>query len=70
MHGGDDFEVMPMCIISSITLISKFNVREVGALQEKIVRVRVEEAGLVTIKAPKTTPPNNCLILLEAVVKF
>ncbi|QCE08781.1 hypothetical protein DEO72_LG9g3811 [Vigna unguiculata] len=33
----DDLVVQPMSSISSITLLNKFNVKEVGALQEKVV---------------------------------
>jgi len=33
----DDLVVQPMSSISSITLLTKFNVKEVGALQEKVV---------------------------------
>lgn len=39
----DDLEVMPMSTISSIALLTKFNVRDVGALEEKVVKVGVEE---------------------------
>ncbi|RWR95485.1 DUF674 domain-containing protein [Cinnamomum micranthum f. kanehirae] len=39
----DDLEVMPMSTISSITLLTKFNVRDVGALEEKVVEVGMEE---------------------------
>ncbi|RWR95475.1 DUF674 domain-containing protein [Cinnamomum micranthum f. kanehirae] len=39
----DDLEVTPMSTISSIALLAKFNVRDVGALEEKVVKVGVEE---------------------------
>ncbi|XXG81004.1 hypothetical protein AAC387_Pa09g1737 [Persea americana] len=39
----DDLEVMPMSTISSITLITKFKVRDAGTLEEKVVEVGVEE---------------------------
>ena len=39
----DDLEVTPMSTISSIALLTKFNVRDVGALEEKVVKVGVEE---------------------------
>ncbi|RWR95480.1 DUF674 domain-containing protein [Cinnamomum micranthum f. kanehirae] len=39
----DDLEVTPMSTISSIALLTKFNVRDVGALEEKVVKVGAEE---------------------------
>ncbi|RWR95482.1 DUF674 domain-containing protein [Cinnamomum micranthum f. kanehirae] len=46
----DDLEVTPMSTISSIALLTKFNVRDVGALEEKVVKVGVEEV-LLLLKA-------------------
>ncbi|KAL7084927.1 hypothetical protein ACP275_14G252400 [Erythranthe tilingii] len=40
----DDLVVNPMSTISSLTLLSKFNVKEVGALQEKVVHLGMSEA--------------------------
>ncbi|KAL8029727.1 hypothetical protein ABFX02_14G243200 [Erythranthe guttata] len=40
----DDLVVTPMSTISSLTLLSKFNVKEVGALQEKVVDLGMSEA--------------------------
>ena len=39
----DDLEVTPMSTISSIDLLNKFNVKEVGALQEKRVSIGKDE---------------------------
>ncbi|KAM6567948.1 hypothetical protein CsatA_027076 [Cannabis sativa] len=39
----DDLEVKPMSSISSIALLNTFNVKEIGALQEKIVSVGINE---------------------------
>ncbi|KAL7127212.1 hypothetical protein ABFS83_14G240400 [Erythranthe nasuta] len=39
----DDLVVNPMSTISSLTLLSKFNVKEVGALQEKVVALGMSE---------------------------
>ncbi|KAJ8620825.1 hypothetical protein MRB53_029354 [Persea americana] len=39
----DDLEVMPMSTISSIALLTKFKVRDVGAFEEKVVEVGMEE---------------------------
>ncbi|KAJ7975861.1 DUF674 family protein [Quillaja saponaria] len=46
----DDLTVIPMSTISSITLLNKFNVKEVGALQEKIVHLGMPE-GVKLLKA-------------------
>ncbi|KAL3620111.1 hypothetical protein CASFOL_035023 [Castilleja foliolosa] len=40
----DDLVVTPMSTISSITLLNKFNVKEVSALEEKVVSFGVDEA--------------------------
>ncbi|KAL3620108.1 hypothetical protein CASFOL_035020 [Castilleja foliolosa] len=40
----DDLVVTPMSTISSITLLNKFNVKEVGSLDEKVVSFGVNEA--------------------------
>jgi len=39
----DDLEVKPMSIISAITLLTKFNVRDVGAVEEKVVDLGMDE---------------------------
>ncbi|KAL7613782.1 hypothetical protein Lser_V15G08698 [Lactuca serriola] len=46
----DDLEVKPMSTISSITMLNKFNVTEVGGLQEKVVSLEMKE-GLMLLKA-------------------
>ncbi|KAL4576361.1 hypothetical protein LXL04_012453 [Taraxacum kok-saghyz] len=46
----DDLEVKPMSTISSITMLNKFNVKEVGGLQEKVVSLDMTE-GLKLLKA-------------------
>nr|XP_025621639.1 uncharacterized protein LOC112713106 [Arachis hypogaea] len=46
----DDLVIQPMSTISSITLLNKFNVKEVGALQEKVVELGMNE-GLRLLKA-------------------
>ncbi|EYU36140.1 hypothetical protein MIMGU_mgv11b024427mg [Erythranthe guttata] len=40
----DDLVVNPMSAITSITLLNKFNIKEVGSLQEKVVDVGMPEA--------------------------
>ncbi|GAU12158.1 hypothetical protein TSUD_01240 [Trifolium subterraneum] len=39
----DDLVIQPMSTISSITLLNKFNVKEIGTLQEKVVEMGMEE---------------------------
>ncbi|ESW14703.1 hypothetical protein PHAVU_007G010300 [Phaseolus vulgaris] len=39
----DDLVIQPMSTISTITLLNKFNVKEVGALQEKVVVLDMEQ---------------------------
>jgi hypothetical protein len=39
----DDLEVKPMSTISSITILNRFNVKDVGALEEKIVGLGMDE---------------------------
>ncbi|PWA57886.1 hypothetical protein CTI12_AA401260 [Artemisia annua] len=46
----DDLVVKPMSTISSITMLNKFNVKEVGALDEKVVSLEMKE-GLMLLKA-------------------
>ncbi|PIA38936.1 hypothetical protein AQUCO_02700256v1 [Aquilegia coerulea] len=46
----DELVVMPMSTISSITLLKKFNVGDVGSLEEKIVDFGLEE-GLEVLKS-------------------
>ncbi|CAN4100417.1 unnamed protein product [Withania somnifera] len=40
----DDLVVKPMSTVSSITLLNKFNVKDVGVLQEKVVLKLLEES--------------------------
>ncbi|KAL7084926.1 hypothetical protein ACP275_14G252300 [Erythranthe tilingii] len=40
----DDLVVEPMSTISSITLLNKFSITEIGALQEKVVNLGMDEA--------------------------
>ncbi|GKE28602.1 pre-rRNA-processing protein TSR2-like protein, partial [Tanacetum coccineum] len=46
----DDLVVKPMSTISSITMLNKFNVKEVGVLEEKMVSLEMKE-GLMLLKA-------------------
>ena len=39
----DDLMIKPMSTISSITMLNKFNVKEVGALEEKLVTLGMNE---------------------------
>ncbi|KAL5976876.1 hypothetical protein ACLOJK_021211 [Asimina triloba] len=46
----DDLKVTPVSPISAITLLNKFNIKDVGALEEKVVEVGRAE-GLALLKA-------------------
>ncbi|KAJ3670304.1 hypothetical protein LUZ60_010628 [Juncus effusus] len=46
----DDLSVVPMSTISSITLLNKFQVKDLGSLQEKTIKLGTEE-GLKLLKA-------------------
>ncbi|XP_062001027.1 uncharacterized protein LOC133718218 [Rosa rugosa] len=39
----DDLEVKPMSTISSITILNRFNIKDVGALEEKVVELAMEK---------------------------
>lgn len=54
----DDLVVKPMSTISSITMLNKFNVKEVGALDEKVVSLEMKEVCLVVLYY--TTHNRNC----------
>ena len=47
----DDLEVKPMSTISCITLITKFNVSDMGALEEKVVDMTMAEVCHSTISS-------------------
>ncbi|CAN1269403.1 hypothetical protein LINPERPRIM_LOCUS13569 [Linum perenne] len=46
----DNLEVKPMSAISSITLLNRFNVQQVGALEERVIEIGMDE-GLKLLKA-------------------
>ncbi|CAN1269396.1 hypothetical protein LINPERPRIM_LOCUS13567 [Linum perenne] len=46
----DNLEVKPMSTISSLTLLSKFNVQQVGALEERVIELGMNQ-GLNLLKA-------------------
>jgi hydroxymethylpyrimidine/phosphomethylpyrimidine kinase len=43
----DDLVIEPMSTISSITLLNKFHVKEIGTLQEKVVEMGMEEVKYI-----------------------
>jgi hydroxymethylpyrimidine/phosphomethylpyrimidine kinase len=45
----DDLVIQPMSTISSITLLNKFNVKEIGTLQEKVVEMGMDEVSVYTM---------------------
>ncbi|CAI9108285.1 OLC1v1007854C1 [Oldenlandia corymbosa var. corymbosa] len=61
----DDLVVKPMSTISSIALLNKFNVKEVGALEEKAVDLGINEALklLKTLLSSKTVLSSNNSLL-------
>jgi hypothetical protein len=44
----DDLDVKPMSTISSITLLTKFNVRDLGAIEEKVVDLGFDEVRYIS----------------------
>ncbi|CAK8574321.1 unnamed protein product [Lathyrus sativus] len=46
----DDLVIQPMSTISSITLVNKFNVKDISTLQEKVVEMGMDE-GIKLLKA-------------------
>ncbi|XP_010034125.1 uncharacterized protein LOC104423315 [Eucalyptus grandis] len=46
----DDLTVMPMSNISSITLLNRFNVKEIGHLEEKVISLGMDE-GVKLLRA-------------------
>ncbi|CAI8601591.1 unnamed protein product [Vicia faba] len=46
----DDLVIQPMSTVSSITLLNKFNIKEIGTLQEKNVEMGMDE-GIKLLKA-------------------
>ncbi|KAI3461379.1 hypothetical protein Pfo_018042 [Paulownia fortunei] len=49
----DDLVVMPLSNISSITLLNKFNVKEVSALEEKVVNFGMDELLKASLETKK-----------------
>jgi len=45
----DDLVIQPMSSISSITLLNKFNIKEVGALQEKVVELDMNKVCYIYV---------------------
>lgn len=60
----DDLVVSPMSTISSITLLNKFNIKDVGVLQETSASVGMDEG----LKLLKESLHSNC-VLTEVFVK-
>ncbi|KAK1270172.1 hypothetical protein QJS04_geneDACA022802 [Acorus gramineus] len=44
----DNLAVMPMSIISCLSLFKKFNIKEVGSLQERVVELGMDEVTFHT----------------------
>lgn len=54
----DDLVVKPMSTISSLTLLNKFKVKEVGALEEKVINFGMDEA----VKLLKASLDSNTVL--------
>ncbi|KAF7811361.1 DUF674 family protein [Senna tora] len=65
----DDLVVQPMSAISSITLLNKFHVKEVGALEEMVVELGVEE-GIKLLKASLVSKHVLTSVFLKNVWEF
>ncbi|CAN0897993.1 hypothetical protein LINGRAHAP2_LOCUS19447 [Linum grandiflorum] len=50
----DNLEVKPMSTISSLTLLSKFNIQQVGVLEERVIELGMDQ-GLNLLKASLQT---------------
>jgi hypothetical protein len=48
----DDLEVKPMSTISSITLLTKLNVKDLGAVEEKVVDFGIDEVYIYSCTHP------------------
>ncbi|KAL6577352.1 hypothetical protein OROMI_011628 [Orobanche minor] len=59
----DDLVVKPLSTISSITLLSKFNVKDVGALEEKVVNLGMTEAVKLLKASLETRNVLTCVFL-------
>lgn len=55
----DDLEVRPMSAISSIAMLNKYNVKEVGALEERRVSIGMDEVGIY-----KSRCVHTCICIL------
>ncbi|GAV84458.1 DUF674 domain-containing protein [Cephalotus follicularis] len=60
----DDLVVKPMSTISSIAMLNKFNIKEVGVLEERVVNVGMDE-GLKLLKASLQSKTTLTDVFLE-----
>jgi hypothetical protein len=63
----DDLDVKPMSTISAITLLTKFNVRDVGAVEEKVVDFGMDEVYIALIPFFLCLCSCTCLYFLRVV---
>ncbi|CAI0467697.1 unnamed protein product [Linum tenue] len=63
----DNLEVKPMSTISSITMLNKFNVQEVGALEEKVIELGMDEVTLSVFPLALFMDPQISWILIREV---
>jgi hypothetical protein len=60
----DDLVIQPMSTISSITLLNKFNVKEIGTLQETVVEMGMEEVKYIPYHKYATSLDHNIISIL------
>ncbi|CAN1176236.1 hypothetical protein LINPERPRIM_LOCUS45326 [Linum perenne] len=61
----DNLEVKPMSTVSIVATLNKFNIKDVGALEEKVIRVSSVE-GMKILKASLTTDAVLSTVFLGA----
>ncbi|KAG4158456.1 hypothetical protein ERO13_D02G120150v2 [Gossypium hirsutum] len=54
----DDLIVKPLSTISSLGLLNRFSVKDSGALQEKTIKIRMDEA----VKLLKASSPSKTVL--------
>ncbi|CAL0300471.1 unnamed protein product [Lupinus luteus] len=64
----DDLVIQPMSTISSITLLNKFNVKEIGLLEDRVVELGMEE-GINLLKASLQSKTVLTDVFLKRAVK-
>ncbi|MBA0556193.1 hypothetical protein Golob_026318, partial [Gossypium lobatum] len=58
----DDLIVKPLSTISSLGLLNRFSVKDSGALQEKTIKIRMDEA----VKLLKASSPSRLCLMISS----